>query len=117
MTLPRGTAKLHHPDLPDVSVLSRIADRLKAAMGAERVVVYGSVARGGATRDSDIDLLIIAPTDAPPYWRMARAREAVRDLSVGLPISPLVLTPDEAERRLGQGDAFLRDIERHGVEL
>jgi HEPN domain-containing protein/predicted nucleotidyltransferase len=108
---------LTHPDLRDPSVLSRIAERLQRAMGAEQVIVYGSVARGEATIHSDIDLLVIAPSVAEGYRRGARARESIRDLSRGLPISPLVLTPVEVRQRLVAGDPFVRDVLDSGVEL
>lgn len=44
------------------AALKAIADRLRDRYGAERVLVYGSVARGEPTEHSDIDLLVIAPT-------------------------------------------------------
>ena len=106
-----------HPDMPDPLVLRRIAQRLRDALDAERVVVFGSVARGEATIHSDIDLLVIAPTTESPYWRMARAREVARDLSIGLPISPIVVTPAEIEQRLRRGDAFLAEVLEHGIDL
>lgn len=118
MTDPKLVETLVHPDLVQVgpAVLSRIADRLRERLGATRVVVYGSVARGDATIHSDIDLLVIAPSADRGRRRMADARAAIRDLSRGLPISPLVLTPDEVEARQGQGDAFIREIIDTGVE-
>ena len=109
---------LAHPDVADPAVLSRIAERLKQELGAEKVIVYGSVARGEATIHSDIDLLVIVPTEEKRgYRRMARARGVIRDLSFGLPISPLVLTPAEVERRLAMCDPFVREIVETGVEL
>ena len=38
-----------------------------------RVIVFGSVARGEATPDSDIDLLVILDDDAPPAMLTYRA--------------------------------------------
>jgi predicted nucleotidyltransferase len=117
-TVLRRTVKdLSHPDMPDPLVLSRIGRRLRRELGAERVIVYGSVARGRATLDSDIDLLVIAPPAGTSYARMARAREAIRDLSFGLPVSPLVLTPDELRRRAELGDPFILEILDFGIEI
>lgn len=106
-----------HPDIPDPTVLARIADRLKRELGAERVVVYGSVAKGEATRDSDIDLLVIAPSSEKAYLRMARVLEVVEDMSRGIPLSPIVFTPEEVQDRIAQGDSFLRHIFEEGVPL
>ena len=117
MSRPVRSAALAHPDMTDPSVLHRIARRLREVLQAERIVVFGSVARGEATIHSDIDLLVIAPTTESPYWRMARARAAIRDLSIGLPLSPIVLTPAEVEDRLLKRDAFLTDVLDEGTEL
>jgi predicted nucleotidyltransferase/HEPN domain-containing protein len=113
----RAVATLKHPDMPDPSVLARIAERLRRELGAEDVIVYGSVARGEATAHSDIDLLVIAPSEDEIYQRMARARAAIRDLSAGLPVSPMVVTPDEVRQRLEADDRFLRQIIETGVEV
>jgi predicted nucleotidyltransferase len=117
VTKRRTAIALSHPDMPDPTVLERIADRLRERIGATRVIVYGSVARGKATLDSDIDLLVVAPSDEKGYLRMANARAAIRDLSFGLPVSPLVLTPDEVARQIERGDPFVREIVEQGVEL
>ncbi|MBI4242065.1 MAG: nucleotidyltransferase domain-containing protein [Candidatus Rokubacteria bacterium] len=108
---------LTHPDMPDPAVLARIADRLKREYRAERVIVYGSVARGEATIHSDIDLLVVAPSTEKGYQRMATVKAIVRDLSRGLPISPIVLTPEELKQRLADEDPFVQEIVESGVAL
>lgn len=73
------------------------------------LVVFGSVGRGTARPDSDVDLLVVA--DALPPGRMARVTEfdaVERDLAPALErarsrgletvLSPLFKTPDEARR-------------------
>jgi predicted nucleotidyltransferase len=117
MTVRRPLETLSHPDLADVGLLAQIADRLRERIGATRVIVYGSVARGEATIHSDIDLLVIAPSADQTYQRLVDARVAIRDLSRGIPVSPLVLTPDELAARQQQGDAFMREVLETGVEL
>jgi predicted nucleotidyltransferase len=117
MTVRRPLATLSHPDLVDSEILGRIADRLRERLGATRVIVYGSVARGEATIHSDIDLFVVAPSTDRTFRRLSAARAAIRDLSRGIPISPIVLTPDEVALRQEQGDAFLREILDTGVEL
>ncbi len=111
------TRTLAHPDMSDPAALARIAERLKRQYGAKKVIVYGSVARGEATIHSDIDLLVVAPSTEKGYRRMATVRGLIRDLSRGLPISPIVLTPDELQRRLADEDPFVQDIVESGVEL
>jgi predicted nucleotidyltransferase len=106
-----------HPDLPDPSVLERIADRLKREYYAERVILYGSVARGESTEHSDIDLLVVAPTTEKFYLRIASALGVVRDLSRGLPLSPIVLTREEFDHLLNSRNAFVEEIVKEGILL
>ena len=117
MTVRRPPETLVHPDLTDPTRLTQIADRLRERLGATRVIVYGSVARGEATIHSDIDLFVVAPSDDKTFRRLSDAREAIRDLSYRIPVSPLVLTPDEVEAAQSQGDAFVCQVLSDGVEL
>jgi predicted nucleotidyltransferase len=97
--------------------IKAITKRWKKEFKAKRVILFGSYANGKPTRDSDIDLLIIAPTKERFYQRMATALRIVRDLYYKLPISPIVLRPDELERRKGIGDQFLLEILQKGLEI
>jgi predicted nucleotidyltransferase len=94
-----------------------IAERIKTAYGAERVILYGSYARGEATEDSDIDLLVVARTEEGFLDRMAAVRAAIRDLRRGMPISPIVVTPDELEDHNKKGRAFVQVILEEGIDL
>jgi len=97
--------------------LRKISERLKKEYNAEKVILYGSYATGGATEDSDIDLFIIAPTNERFFQRMARVRMLIRDLCYKMPLSPIVLTTDEVEARLQRGDQFVEQIIKKGVYL
>lgn len=97
--------------------LKAIADRLRDRYGAERVLLYGSVAQGTSTEHSDIDLLVVAPTTERFYERMGSVLAMVRDISQGLPLAPIVVTPEELSVRLARGDQFIQEIVETGVEL
>lgn len=99
------------------ATLQAIAGRLRERYGAERVLVFGSAAREELTEHSDIDLLVIAPTRERFYERIGAVLAAVRDLSHGMPLSPIVLTPEELSARLDRGDQFVREIVETGVDL
>ena len=99
------------------SWLKGIADCLKKKYGATRVILFGSFARNEATEDSDIDLLIISPTTEKFYQRMASVLKIVRELSIGMPLAPIVLTPEELASRLERGDQFVQEIIATGIDL
>ena len=97
--------------------IEAIGERLKKEYHAEKVILFGSYARGEATEDSDIDLFIIAPTNERFFERMATVLVFVRDLYDGLALSPIVLRPEEVRQRLEIGDQFVQEILEKGVEL
>ena len=72
--------------------------RLIGAYSPERIYLFGSVARGDAGPDSDYDLMLIVPDDAPPERRRSRlAHEALRGTGIGADV--LVCTRSYFERR------------------
>jgi predicted nucleotidyltransferase len=97
--------------------LKKISERLKKEYHAQKVILFGSYARGEETEDSDIDILVIAPTKERMFERMATVRGLIRDLRNGLPLSPIVFTPAEIENKLKKYDAFIQTIFTEGIEL
>jgi len=97
--------------------LKKISERLKKEYHAEKVILFGSYATGKITEDSDVDILVIAPTEERFFERMATVLGLVRDLYNGLALSPIVLQPEEVSERLKRGDQFVQDILETGVEL
>ena len=97
--------------------MKRISERLKVKYDANTVILFGSYSRGEETEDSDIDLLVIAPSKERFFDRIASAKRLIRDLRDGLPVSPIVLTPEEAEKRRKIGDQFITDILENGVNI
>ena len=97
--------------------LHTIGNKIKRDYRAERVILFGSYAKGNATEDSDVDLLVVAPTKERFFERMASVRRLIRDLRDGLAVSPIVLTPVELEKRRQAGDPFVREILETGVSL
>lgn len=97
--------------------LQKISERLKKEYRAERVILFGSYATGKYTQDSDVDILVIAPTKERFFERMASVRRLIRDLRNGLPVAPIVLTPEEIEERKKVGDQFIIEILENGLTL
>jgi hypothetical protein len=56
----------------DDAELAEVVRRLVEAYQPERIYLFGSVARGDAGPDSDYDLLVVVPDDAPPAMRRSR---------------------------------------------
>lgn len=83
----------------------------------ERIIIFGSKARGTATPDSDLDvLLIIREGD----WRLKEALAVPGyDLAVGTDVVPsiLVYTKQEWEDRLRLRAPFWQAVDRDGVRV
>ncbi|MCX5637954.1 MAG: nucleotidyltransferase domain-containing protein [Planctomycetota bacterium] len=82
--------------------------------GAERVILFGSYARGEVTEDSDIDLLVIGPFKGRSVDKSVEIR---MKLKPQFPVDLLVRTPEKVRQRLEMGDSFLREILEEGKVL
>ena len=89
---------LVEPPAADSPALKEIVRRLVSAYRPERIYLFGSVARGEASPDSDYDLLVIVPDEAPPEQRQSRlAYEVLR--GTGTAADVLVCTRSYFEQR------------------
>jgi len=77
----------------DDNLLSVIVDRLVKAIDPDRIVLFGSRARGDERGDSDLDLLVIKDSDDPPHRRVIPAYRALT--GIGVPKDILWRTPNE----------------------
>ena len=81
---------------PDKKVLADIIRRVVRAARPEKIVLFGSAARGQMGPNSDIDLLVIKRGKFT-HWRLTTA--IYRGLSgAGAPVDVVVATPEEVER-------------------
>lgn len=76
-------------------VLREVVQRLTEAFPIEKIILFGSRARGDTHEDSDFDFLVIMPTDRKPSRRGLPVRQAGR--IPGVPMDFLVRTPAEWE--------------------
>jgi predicted nucleotidyltransferase len=97
--------------------IRRIGERLRKEYGAEEVILFGSHATGDASEDSDVDLLVVAPTTERFLERMATVKRLIRDLRRGLPVAPIVLTTEEMADRKRAQDPFIREILETGITI
>lgn len=70
-------------------VIERITERIRAATPpGTRIIAFGSVARGTAGPESDVDLLVIEPEQKDPYQEAGRLYRLMR--GVKTPVDILV---------------------------
>ncbi|MFN3762414.1 MAG: nucleotidyltransferase domain-containing protein [Anaerolineae bacterium] len=91
--------------------LDQIVDQLRA-MGARRIILFGSRARGQLRRESDIDLLVIMDDGRTFKERM---RDIYTHLETDADVDILAYSPEEFERIRSR--SFFRRILAEGVVL
>ena len=98
-------------------VILDIAEKIRKNYDPEKIILFGSFAYGKATRDSDIDMLIVKRTRKKSMDRWFTLKKLCQDPDRGIPFSPLVFTPKELDYRLSLGDQFIREILQKGKVL
>jgi predicted nucleotidyltransferase len=106
-------ANIFRPPEASDPVLAEAVRRLVEAYRPERIYLFGSVARGDPGPDSDYDLLVVVPDDAPPERRQSRlAYETLR--GTGAAADVLVCTSSYFEQRRGLKASLPGTVLREG---
>ncbi len=90
-----GSSRKHHPRKRTVEagVLRDIIQSVVEAAQPDKIILFGSAARGEMGPDSDVDLLVIKEGK---FNRDRVSREIYRKLSgAGAPVNAVVVTPEE----------------------
>ena len=78
----------------------------------DKIILFGSHAQGTASADSDVDLLVIGPSDVPRGEREVRLRVAL--FGSDLPYDLIALTSAEVEARQRIKGPFIAEILSNG---
>ena len=95
--------------------LPEVVNRIVAAFKPLRIILFGSLARGEAGPDSDVDLLVIVPE----VWHRRDQAVAIRRVLADLPISKdiIVVTPEEIEKSKWRVDSIVWPAVQEGRTL
>lgn len=106
-------------EIQDYEVLERFKNRVLDKLGEKvySIIVYGSVARCIATKDSDIDILVIGKDRKD--WEIVSKIAYDIDFENGFRTftTTIFLTDEEFGYRLKVGDPFLSNVLKEGVVL
>lgn len=97
---------------PDETVVATMVDRIVDRFDPERIVLFGSLARGEVTTYSDVDLLVVMPDGTDRHEAAVEMRRCLRDMLTAKDI--VVTTPDEIARRGHVVGTVLREALREG---
>ena len=94
--------------------IEEFGQRIGLEFGAERVILFGSYARGAVTEDSDVDLLVICSFEGRSVDKSVEIRMKLRP---GFPVDLLVRNSEKVRERIEMGDDFMREILEEGKVL
>jgi predicted nucleotidyltransferase len=94
--------------------IEAFTQRLVEKFGPEKVILFGSQARGDARWDSDADILVVMPYEGRPF---AKTREIRRACQPNFRVDLLLWRPEDIETRYRWGDPIIREALDHGEVL
>ena len=92
-----------------------IVRRIVQTTQPDKIILFGSRARGDARPDSDFDVLVIKDSDEPGYRRDAPLYLALAGMNA--PVDLMVYTPEEVREWSAVPQAFVTTAIREGKVL
>ena len=83
-------------DMTQNQFLSTICQRLVAGFSPQKIILFGSQARGTADERSDVDILVICPINGNRRKLMVAMDKTLKGLRLARDI--MILSPEEYER-------------------
>ena len=97
--------------MDEVEALSRDIAR---EFEPERIILFGSYARGNPRADSDVDLLVLLRCTGKPF---RKSLEILNRIHPRFAVDVVVRNPDDAARRYAEFDPLIRDAFDQGIVL
>ena len=96
------------------AALDAFKQRLVDQFAPEKVILFGSQARGDARLDSDADILVVMPYEGRPF---AKCREIRRACKPDFRVHLVIWRPEYIEPRFHWGDPVIREALDQGEVL
>ena len=93
--------------------LNAIREQVIRLCAPEKILLFGSQAKGKKKKKSDIDLCVIASTKD----KRSLLTDLYCDTESDTPIDFLLYTPEEWEHSVADSQSFARKLNREGVVL
>ncbi len=77
--------------------LQEIVRRIVETVAPEKIILFGSAARGEMGPDSDLDLLVVKPCENQRETAWTIRRQLI-GIAIGIPKDVIVVTPEDIER-------------------
>jgi uncharacterized protein len=94
--------------------IDRVVEQIVEKFKPQKIILFGSYARGNPRPESDVDLLVVMET---PLKESKQSIEILRYLNVMFGLDVIVYTPKHLKERVEMNDWFVRDILEEGKIL
>lgn len=98
----------------NINEINNIVQKIIIKFDPDKIILFGSYAKGNTKLHSDIDLLVIIDTQRSTLDIAVEISLAVKH---SFPMDIIVRTPQEISKRLKYGDFFIKDIIENGKVL
>jgi uncharacterized protein len=95
--------------------IQQMVQRIVSGFRPEKIILFGSHARGDAGPDSDVDLLVVMPVEGSKREKAVEIGVALHDIR--LPKDIIVTTPEAFESRKEIAGTIERPAARQGKVL
>ena len=114
--LPNGMRRIDRKDGGyDYSAVDMVVDAIVEDFSPQMIMIFGSVAKGTANGESDLDLLVVMDSDKPHAVRSAEIQLGLWKRKLLLDEDVIVVTPEEFERKKDDEHSFIYEIVNTGV--
>ena len=97
------------------ALLNEIVQKLVGNIDVKKIILFGSYSTGSYTKDSDLDLFVIAKIKEKGVKRHASISALLEPRK--LPMDIIVKTPEEIKKRAKYFDPFISNINKNGMVL
>lgn len=94
--------------------IDQVVEQIVEKFKPQKIILFGSYARGNPRPESDVDLLVVMETSLKESKQSLEIR---RHLDVLFGLDLIVHTPKRLKERVDMGDWFLRDVLKEGKVL
>jgi len=95
--------------------IDEMVRRIVTQFNPEKIILFGSHARGTSGKDSDIDLMVVMPVSGLKRTKQVEVRVALHDIRVAKDI--IVVTPEELEKHRNIVRTIVRPALKEGKVL
>jgi len=105
--IPPITTRKRIPQQAIDDVVRQIVEKYRP----QKIILFGSYARGNPRPESDVDLLVVMET---AQKELRQSLEICRSIDYHFGLDLIVRTPQNLAERINLGDSFLQEIMREG---